>query len=180
MKAPRKPAPRKVYRLFTSDNRSFTAVHIETLRKHHPEAQFIEEISCRNTSGGQTPWGAAVFYQAVPPQPQWSNWFAYQWQTAPGEELIPGAKKHLVRTGLKEFDPVVDVLLERTKEGGLLLLSRFGHDFVQSPSGLFIDGGREYTRSGGWTTPKAKPPVLKLNLLANTFEWKGKTYNVTR
>lgn len=176
-------AKAKIYRLFTSKRRSFTPELIGKILEHHKGSlpQFIEEIACKNTTGNYTPWGAAVFWQETPPQPEWSNWFAYQFQefdTMVGDE--PAKGRRLVITGLKTFDPVVEAILEPTMEGGRVAISRFGHDFVQTPSGLFIDGGRDYTRFGGWEDEKSKPELVRLNLKTMQFKRKGRAHNVIR
>lgn len=163
---PRKP---KKYLLHTSDKKSFKPNHIQTILEHHPGARFVEEIACRNTQGNWTPWGAAVFYQPKPPKPEFSKFFAYQWNDA----------GRLIITGLKKFDPKILAMYEPTEWGAYLTISRFGHDFVMSPlkgRSSFIDGGRDYNRLGGNPIPE----TVVLNLQTMKFKRKGREYVCTR
>lgn len=144
----------------------------------HPTARFVEEIAIKTKGGGYTPNPAVVFYQKNPPAPYTNNFFAY-YRYPDLSEIgleLPNAGKWVI-TGLKDWDPVVDAILDEKEGGGVLTISRFVHDFVRSPvSGAFIDGGRDYCRTGGTPLPK----IVKLNLFTMTFELNGETQYVER
>jgi hypothetical protein len=145
------------------------------ISEKHPNARFIEEISIRNTHGGYTPNPAIVLYEKNPPK-GYSEYFAY-FRYPDNAYLVSGLSTQTpwVVVGLKDFDPIVPAILVPTEEGGVLTISRFGHDYVSSPVGdAAIDGGREYTRILG--TPR--PQTVAFNLHTQTFELNGEIYHV--
>jgi hypothetical protein len=140
---------------------------IPTILDKHPGTRFIEEIACRTVGGGWSAEPALVFFDPKPLRPEYSNFFAYNRRWLSVED-----KPTWAITGLPNFDPVVTALLD----DDLLVISRFGHDFVYSPNnGGAIDGGREYIRILG-----ANRQTVPLDLLTLTFELNGERHNVTR
>ncbi|MGD9670114.1 MAG: hypothetical protein AB7U75_13790 [Hyphomicrobiaceae bacterium] len=143
----------------------------------HPKARFIEEIALKNKSGGYTPNPGLVFYEKKPQDghPHYFAYYKYPDFAAAVSGLPP--KHSWVIVGLPDFDPVIDAFLVRTEEGGVLTISRFGHDFVGSPvGGVSIDGGRQIERLVGNINAGV---IVQLNLNTMTFELDGETHYVS-
>lgn len=142
---------------------------VRYVQEKHPDAVFVTELALKTQRGGYTSNTGAIYYQENPPAPHTNKFFSlYQYPNS-----FDGEVGRWAITGLQNFDPVVAAIL--TKESAdlsWLTYSRFGHDFVYDPTGTaFIDGGREYTRTGG----AALPQVVRLNLFTKTFELDGET-----
>jgi len=145
------------------------------IAEKHPTARFIEEIALKNKHGGYTPNPGLVFYEENPVN-GYPNYFAYYKYPDYAAAVSGLPEKHdWVITGLPTFDPIVTAILVPAEDGGVLTISRFGHDYVSSPVGnAAIDGGREYTRIIG----SPLPVTVQLNLNTMTFEKDGETYDV--
>jgi hypothetical protein len=80
-------------------------------------------------------WGEKpldVFYQAEPEE-GFSNYFG----------LVVKDDKVLITDALSCFqEPMIGI-----EENDVVYVSRFRHDYVQTPSGKIIDGGRDYIKS---------------------------------
>lgn len=142
------------------------------IQDKHPEAQFVEEMACRNKVGGYTHEPALVFFQEKPPQPEWPHFFAYNRQPrGPNGELV------WMRTGMPKFDPIVTCLLDQD----VLVFSRYGHDFVRSPiSENCVDGGPLLERVVGPIASSPSKYIVKLNILTLAFEYEGRTHYAKR
>lgn len=166
--------PVPVYRLFTSRYNYGTL--IPKILENHPGAQFVEEVACKTVDGGYSDLPALVFFQEKLEKPEYTPFFGYhKVYTGHDKDGLPADGKWYI-TGLKTFDPIVTAMLDETDEGGILVISRYGHDFVRSPiSERCIDGGRNYTRLVG-----TDPITVKFNLLDKSFNLRGRKYYATR
>lgn len=158
-----------VYQLYTS--RYTFDKEREVIQEHHPDAIFVEEMALRNKYGGYSQEPCLVFYSEKPKKPEWPNFFAYNRQ-------MRGGKLAWIRTGLpNKFTPIVPALLD----GEVLIISRYGHDFVRSPvSENCVDGGPELERVVGPLACGALDFIVRVNLLTLTFEKDGRTHTVRR
>jgi hypothetical protein len=141
------------------------------VQEHHPDAVFVEEMALRNKHGGYSQEPCLVFYQEKPPKPEYPNFFAYNRQPINGD-------MRWVRTGLPAtFSPVVPALFD----DGVLIISRYGHDFVRSPvSENCVDGGPQLERVVGPLAHDAVRYIVNVNLLTLTFEMGGRTRTCVR
>jgi hypothetical protein len=117
-------------------------------------AVFMGDFCLRAKGGGWANAPAAVFWQAKPPVEGYSNYFALMFQ---GEQLY-------ITSGASAFESDIAAI-----EGpdGEIIHSRYRHDFRSlKGGGGFIDGGRDYTRTGGDTLPK----IVMLRAVGPMFE----------
>lgn len=146
----------------------------------HPGARFVEEIACcKSKAGNWLEFPGLLFYQENPPDPAYPKFFAYQRvvDTYRGLQDDGTFFYKTLRVGLPNFDPNINAIFVRNPEtdGGWIVISRFGHDFVRAPLGnQFIDGGRDYIRTGG----DPLPLVVPYNILTRTFRLNNEEYHV--
>jgi hypothetical protein len=102
------------------------------------EAKYVMETCIKNNNDNWTNFPSAIFYTETP-HPRGSNYFAlYRSHNSPGL---------MITDGLSAVDGVEFTGVE--SEDGDIIYSRFRHDYRETRSGAFIDGGRDYTRYGG-------------------------------
>ncbi len=114
--------------------------------------------------------GGMLFYQPLPPKPEYSNVFCLQTQADP----FTGQLNMFISSG--------DGVLNKTRycievDTGTYLYSAHRHDFQQY-NGFAVDGGREYLRYSA--PPETQTSVFNL-ILANGelfVELNGKEYKV--
>ena len=103
----------------------------------HYNVKFVCETVIRDKRGNWLDQSSLLFYSEEP-HPEGSNYMAVthmplgyeDWQTV----ITNG---HTATEG--SFEGLID--------GDEVYYSRFRHDYRTTPSGMFIDGGRDYTRS---------------------------------
>jgi hypothetical protein len=98
-------------------------------------AKYVFESCCKDKNGNWGNFPAAIFYTPKA-HPEGSNYFAMYFSH--GHLMIAdgfsATEKHIV--GVEAFN-------------GDIIYSRYRHDYRTSPDGsVFIDGGRDYLRSG--------------------------------
>ena len=111
--------------------------HIAKVEEKY-NAKFVGQL-CMKTSGGEWAGDSCgdVYYQETPPVEGYSNYFALILQhgslyVTSGASAVEGTI-----TGVQAAD-------------GEVIYSRYRHDCRRSTDGsVFIDGGRDYVRSGG-------------------------------
>ncbi len=138
------------------------------IAEKHPSARFIEEICLRTKNGGYSENPGIVLYEETPPNGFTNKFFAY-YKYIDREAMLTGGEDRgqWVITGLSNFDPVVEGILVPDKSGGgVLAISRYCHDFFQLPDGSFVDGGRDYTRTGG----SVLPTIVRIDLFKKKFQ----------
>lgn len=105
----------------------------------HYKGKYIFESCLRAKDGGWVNQAFAIFYTEKA-HPQGSNYFAIGWKSysdVAGQALI-------ITDGISATEEFSGVLYNDE-----VFYSRYRHDFRQFPNGLFVDGGRDYTRYGG-------------------------------
>lgn len=169
-------------KLYTSPGRDFKPDAINKLIEHHARPDnkciFLEEMHWKSRNGFTGDQTGAIFWQEKPPKPEFSNWFVYFWRRdrmAILEDREPDAPQLFI-TGMADFDPVIQaVYIPKIKT---LTYSRYTHDFFYVPrSNVAVDGGLDYLRILGNPIDYA---TVKYNLLNKTFEYEGKTYELSR
>lgn len=148
------------------------------IREMHPNARFVEEISCVKTRKGDwTEFPGIVMYEDPPEKPQYPKFFALQ--KVVDTTIPPTADMQFTykwyHVGLPNFDPVINAIFVPHEDGGTITISRYGHDFVYAPGGKqAIDGGRGLMRILG----DPLPLVVPYNVLTRTFTLNNETYKV--
>lgn len=92
---------------------------------------------------------AAIFYTAQP-HPEGSEYFGMYWNN----------KEIYITDGISATEPFDGVVTP----SGDIIYSRYRHDFREH-DGVFIDGGRDYTRKGGAKIPE----TVKLRIKGSTL-----------
>lgn len=163
------------YIIYTSKPLYATPERLGVILNHHKGATFVEEISVRIAGGGWSQYPVMVFHQEKPPQPDYPNYFCYQHRYKDPLSLSAGGSWLLV--GLPTFDPKITAYV--TTQSGLkyLTYSRYAHDYIQSPGGPAIDGGRDYGRIVG---DISLAHAVEYNLLTKTFVHEGVEQHATR
>lgn len=104
----------------------------------HFNAHFIGDFCLKNKDGSWANLPFAVFYQPNPPadRPDCTKYFAMYWK---GTDLM-------ITDGSSAFsEPIAGI----TAKNGEIIYSRYRWDYRQSEDGsVWIDGGRDYIRSG--------------------------------
>ena len=100
-------------------------------------ATYVGEF-CLKTSGGE--WAneaASIFYQKTPPQEGFSHYFA----------LFQRNGTVYITSGQNAIEPIIMAV---QADDGEIIYSRYRHDYRTSKDGsVFVDGGRDYFKSGG-------------------------------
>jgi len=98
-------------------------------------AKFIMETCLCHGDGEWLNSPALIFYTEVA-HPEGSNYFA----------LYHNGKDLMVTNA---YDTVIEPIAAVVADNGDVIYSRYRHDYRTSPDGsVFIDGGRNYTRTG--------------------------------
>jgi hypothetical protein len=109
-------------------------------------ARYVFESCLKNKNGGWANMPVAVFYTETA-HPEGSNYFGV-YQNMDGKTMIANAI-----TATEPFDGVaID---------DEVIYSRYRHDFREH-NGVFVDGGRDYTKYGGERINEAKIVQLKV------------------
>lgn len=107
-------------------------------------ARFVCEVCCRTKSGEWAEEPIAVFYQEVPPNPEYSHYFGL---------FIRGDSLYITGGQSAVNDPLIGIVADN----GDVIYSAYRHDFRTSPDkSVWIDGGRDYVRTGGEKTVQIK------------------------
>jgi len=126
---------------------------IEKIEKQY-NGKYVFESCLKTKGGGWTDRAFAIFYTEKK-HPEGSNYFAIGWSF----DNIRLTKPSLIITnGIDATEEFNGVLYN-----GEVFYSRFCHDFRQFPNGLFVDGGRDYTRFGGTVLDKCKLVRIRVN-----------------
>jgi hypothetical protein len=101
-------------------------------------AKYVGQMALRTVDGG---WSVDVpgeiFWQETPPQPGYSNYFA----------LIVRNGVVYITSGATAVEGVITGIVA---DNGEIIYSRARHDMRHSQDqSVWIDGGRDYTRTGG-------------------------------
>lgn len=100
-------------------------------------AKYLGDFCIKNTNGSWSEIPVAVFYQATKPDPSYSHYFGIFIQD--GQILITDAAS--------AFENPIKAVIANDGE---IVFSRYRHDYAVSVDGsVWIDGGRDYLRSGG-------------------------------
>ena len=116
----------------------FKQEHIKKLELYY-DGKYVFDSTLRGRDGGWLDQAFAIFYTEKS-HPEGSNYFGICWKNYTGSfkpELI-------ITNGISATEEFNGVLYD-----GEVYYSRYCHDFRQYPCGLFVDGGRDYTRYGG-------------------------------
>lgn len=115
-------------------------------------ATFVGQFALKTRDGG---WSADtcgdVYWQATPPNPEYSNYFA----------LIMQDGTAYITSGASAVEGVINGVIA---EDGEVIYSRYRHDFRISTDGTaWVDGGRDYMRHGGVA------PTVQLKIVNGEF-----------
>lgn len=135
-------------------HRSSHPFKLDVVAEKYPGSIYVGEFAPKLKGGGFADIPEAVFWQPEA-HPQGSNYF--------GLYVDPMSGKPYIRDALPDIDGEFEGILD---EEGNLMYSAFQHDFQKfSDDGVFVDGGREYTRIGG----KEMPTVVKFKIVGTDF-----------
>lgn len=116
-------------------------------------ATYVADLCLKDINGNWANEPSAVFYQKTPPQPGFSHYFA----------IIVRGKQTLITSGESAIsEPIVGV----QATDGEIIFSRYRHDYrVSTDKSVFIDGGRDYTKSSGG-------PFVEINIVDGEMLYK--------
>ena len=99
------------------------------------ESIFVGDF-CLKTKEGWSETPVAIFYNPNPPDPSFSNYFGL---------FVDWKDQLMITDGQSAFSkPIIGIVADN----GEVIFSRYRHDYVISSDGsVFIDGGRDYTKS---------------------------------
>lgn len=103
--------------------------------------KYVFESAIKAKGGGWTDRAFAIFYTEEA-HPEGSNYFAIGWAFDYRDRLTN--PELIIANGIDATEEFQGV--EYKDE---VYYSRYCHDFRQFTNGLFVDGGRDYTRYGG-------------------------------
>ena len=102
-------------------------------------AKFVGQFCLKDKHGNWVNNPADVYWQATPPQPGYSNYFAL---------IVQGGTLYITGAAIVE-STIIDAV---EADDGEILYSRYRHHYINSKDGsCFIDGGRDYTRTNRGT-----------------------------
>jgi hypothetical protein len=110
--------------------------------------KYVFESALKTKDGSWTDRAYAIFYTEEP-HPEGSNYFAIGWDYFGNLIITNGI------SATEEFQGV--------EYKGEVYYSRYSHDFRECPNGLFVDGGRNYTRYGGSVLKECKLVKIRVN-----------------
>ena len=116
----------------------FKQEQIKNLELYY-DGKYVFDSTLRGRDGGWLDQAFAIFYTEKS-HPEGSNYFGIGWRYYPGVKE-PGL---IITDGISATEEFSGVLYN-----GEVYYSAYRHDFRQYPNGLFVDGGRDYTRFGG-------------------------------
>jgi len=118
--------------------------NIDAVNKKY-KSKYVGAFCLRGRDGGWVNHPAYVFWQAEPPQPGYSNYFA----------LVQGLDNRvLITSGESAFSEPIYCIVANDGE---VIYSSHRHDFYQSRDGsAFIDGGRDYVRGSQVATAEIR------------------------
>jgi len=123
----------------------FTHAQLELIEKKY-NGKFIFESCIKDKRGNWNNFPASIFYTEEP-HPEGSNYFAI-WFDDTGCVMISN--------GISAIEPFHAIMVDET-----IYYSRYRHD-CRDYGDFFIDGGRDYTRSGGSRFKDIKSCTLKV------------------
>ncbi len=99
-------------------------------------AKFVGQFCLKDKHGNWVNNPADVYWQATPPQPGYSNYFAL---------IVQGGTLYITSAAI-----VPETIISAIQAvDGEIIYSRYRHDYRGSKDGtVFIDGGRDYTKIG--------------------------------
>jgi hypothetical protein len=130
---------KKQLRVMPPDVKSQLPIYINQVEERY-NAKYVGDF-CIKTTSGWTDAPAAIFYTEHPDEAKGhTHYFAiYLNPSNPLSDFI-------ITKGDSAFSqPIIGLVTE----DGTVIFSRYGHDFRSTPDGSFIDGGRDYCRTGG-------------------------------
>ena len=110
-------------------------------------ARYVFETCLKNRDGGWANIPVAIFYTEQA-HPRGSNWFGLY------QDAMTG--RFMITDGISATEPFQGILIDDE-----VVYSRYRHDFREH-RGVFVDGGRDYTRMGGDRIAEAKVVTLKV------------------
>lgn len=121
-------------KLTVNNGKADSPLKISAVEKKY-NAKYVGQFCLKDKYGNWVNSPADVFWQAVPPQPGFSNYFALLFQ---GGSLM-------ITSGASA---VADVIVGAQADDGEIIYSRYRHDYrTSTDKSVFIDGGRDYTRT---------------------------------
>ena len=130
-----------------NESRLFDAGGIAKIEEVY-NGKYVFESCIKTKDGGWTDRAFAIFYTEKA-HPEGSNYFAIGWNHL---------GRLIIADGISATEQFQGVL-----HNGAVYYSRFCHDFRQFPNGLFVDGGRDYTRYGGTVLSECKLVKIGVN-----------------
>lgn len=116
----------------------FSRMSIKHLEEKY-NATFVAFLPLRDNSGNWTGTPAAVFYQVKPPQEAYSHYFA----------IFVEGDTHYITSGQTSVEGTITAVQAKNGE---IIYSSHRHDYrVSTDQTVWIDGGRDYVRSGSET-----------------------------
>ena len=113
-----------------------SALDTETIIEHYTKKDGISIVYvCTTELDTAKNLPIDIFYRNIP-HPQFGNQYF-------GMYSDPFTSRIMITNA----DSVEDLTFDCIVDDGKVYYSRYRRDFMESPNGLFIDGGREYTRT---------------------------------
>lgn len=137
--------------LSTPKSKLFPEKHIEALEKKF-NATYVLDTSIKDDRGSWTEHSYAIFFQRIPPDPSYSQYVAVRPTSA-----AKATTSILIASG-KSVEGLTFGAI--AFEDDSWIYSSHRHDWVES-KGSFIDGGRDYVRSGG----SPLPDIITVNVV---------------
>ena len=136
-----------------NEPRLFHEKMIEVIEKKY-NAKYVFESTLKSSSGNWLDQAFAIFYTEEP-HPHGSNYFGIGYDY--GTRLIK-SPPIVITNGISATEDFEGILFN-----GEVFYSRYCHDFRQYSNGLFVDGGRDYTRYGGSVLSECKRVKIRVN-----------------
>ena len=132
---------------------NYWGLPIDIITKHYSEesggvVRYMGDWAIQTKQGGWTEFPLAIFWQEIPPDPTFSNYFGiyYRYDLVLDKDKFPPGDL-LITNGASAFAKPLRAIVA---DNGELVVSHYVHDFRRSRDGsVWIDGGRNYTRHGG-------------------------------
>lgn len=122
-------------KLTVNNGKADSPLKISVIEKKY-NAKYVGQFCLKDKYGNWVNSSAEIFWQAVPPQPEFSNYFAIIIQN--GTLMITNGASAVEGTivGIRADD-------------GEIIYSRYRHDYrISTDKSVMIDGGRDYTKVG--------------------------------
>lgn len=127
------------------ESERFSPQRLATVEKHY-EAKYVCETCIKNRDGSWANMVVSIFYQPDPAKvPEGgSQWFGLFFRAEVPEHCAP-----LQLCIVNAISAVENDIQGLVAVNGDVIYSHYRHDYRRSPDGsVWIDGGRDYTRSG--------------------------------